>query len=399
MKHLSKIPLLCAVFALFFLLGCEKQPAISPSAPPSSTEDPLPPPPPPKPSVWELCRERAAAMPVEQQVGQLFFVRCPETGAAEDVAAYHLGGLLLFGRDFKDRTADEVRATLQRYQAAADLPLLIGVDEEGGTVVRVSSNPALAPARFSSPQKLYQKGGLEAVAADARAKSQLLWALGINVNFAPVADVSTSAGDFIYQRAFGQPAAETARYVETVVSAMQHFDDTQERRMGSVLKHFPGYGNNVDTHTGIAVDARPADRFFQEDLLPFAAGIDAGADSVLVSHNIVTCFDDTMPASLSAPVHALLRQELGFSGVILTDDLAMDAVQAYAKDGGAAVLALQAGNDMVVTTDYQTEIPRVIAAVEAGAIDRAALTDSVARVLLWKVRLGLLSPEEGSSAA
>ena len=345
------------------------------------------------PTWEETAREMVAEMTVEEKVGQLFFVRCPTDGAVEDVSAYHLGGYLLFGRDFQDKTAQEVEDTIAAYQSAAEIPLLIGVDEEGGTVVRASSNPNLFPSRCLSPQALYRSGGMEAIREDAVTKNNTLLSLGVNVNFAPVADVSTDPDDFIYPRAFGQDAAATADYVSAVVTAMGETaceTGNGAVRIGSVLKHFPGYGNNVDTHTGISVDQRPYDTFVESDFLPFSAGIAAGADCVLVSHNIVSCMDDSLPASLSPEVHRILREELGFPGVILTDDLAMDAVAAYAEDGSVAVLAVLAGNDMIITTDYRTQIPLVIAAVEDGAIDESLIDDAVVRVLTWKHDLGLI---------
>ena len=324
------------------------------------------------------------SMSMEEKVGQMFFVRCPTGMAANYVSQYHLGGYILFGRDFQGKTAQEVTGTIASYQAAADVPLLIGVDEEGGTVVRVSSNPNLFPYKCLSPQALYKDGGMEAIEEDAVTKNTTLLGYGINVNFAPVADVSTDPDDFMYDRAFGQDAQATAEYVKTVVTAMNRVG------IGSVLKHFPGYGNNVDTHTGIAVDERPEETFLTSDFLPFDAGIIAGAGAVLVSHNIVNCMDDTLPASLSPEVHRVLREGLGFGGVILTDDLAMDAVDAYAEDGSVAVLAVQAGNDMVVTTDFTEQIPLVITAVENGEIDEAVIDAAVIRILSWKYDLGLL---------
>ena len=324
------------------------------------------------------------SMSMEEKVGQMFFVRCPTGMAANYVSQYHLGGHILFGRDFQDKTAQEVTGTIASYQAAADVPLLIGVDEEGGTVVRVSSNPNLFPYKCLSPQALYKDGGMEAIEEDAVTKNTTLLGYGINVNFAPVADVSTDPDEFMYDRAFGQDAQATAEYVKTVVTAMNRVG------IGSVLKHFPGYGNNVDTHTGIAVDERPEETFLTSDFLPFDAGIIAGAGAVLVSHNIVNCMDDTLPASLSPEVHRVLREGLGFGGVILTDDLAMDAVDAYAEDGSVAVLAVQAGNDMVVTTDFTEQIPLVITAVENGEIDEAVIDAAVIRILSWKYDLGLL---------
>ena len=339
------------------------------------------------PTEEEIAAALAADMTTEEKVGQLFFVRCPETGAAEDVAAYHPGGVLLFGRDFEGKTYGQVRAETDGLQAAAEIPLLIGVDEEGGTVVRASSNRHLRAQKFPSPQALYRAGGMEAVAADAAEKSSFLLGLGINVNFAPVCDVSTDSGDFIYDRAFGQDAAATSDYAETVTAAMD------AAGIGAVMKHFPGYGNNVDTHTGIAVDQRPYETFETSDFLPFAAGMTSPTAAVLVSHNIVVSMDETLPASLSPEVHRVLREELGFTGVAMTDDLAMDALAQYSADGSAAVLAVQAGNDMIVTTDYESQIPAVIAAVEDGRISEERLDEAVTRVLAWKIRLGLIAPE------
>lgn len=332
----------------------------------------------------QIIQELLSSMSVEEKVGQMFFVRCPETGAAEAVSEYKLGGYILFGRDFKGKTAEQVRSDIQSYQSASGVPMLIGTDEEGGTVVRASSNPNLFPRVCQSPQALYAQGGMDSIIQDARQKSLTLLDLGVNVNLAPVADVSTDSNDFIYDRSFGQDAQATANYVSNVVSAME------AEGIGSVLKHFPGYGNNVDTHTGVATDERPYETFESSDFLPFTAGIQAGADGVLVSHNVMTCVDSQLPASLSPAVHEILRNTLGFQGVIMTDDLAMDAVAAYAKDGSVAVMAVQAGNDMIITTDFQTQIPQVVQAVENGTIDEEQINQSVTRILQWKYNLGLL---------
>ena len=380
---------LLTLLVLFSLAACGAPPTPEEPVPPVQEELPAvePPPPatepePPADPVEELL----TSMTLEEKVGQLFFVRCPAENAAEDVSAYHLGGYILFGRDTKDKTADALIQTIQSYQDAAAVPLLIGMDEEGGTVVRVSSNPHLRASKFQSPQKLFAGGGMEAVTADAREKDILLDALGFNVNLAPVADVSTDPGDFIYNRAFGRDAAATADYVSAVTAQMA------ADGMGSVLKHFPGYGNNADTHTGIAVDDRPYEDFVNGDFLPFLAGMEAGGSTtaVLVSHNIVECMDAELPASLSPNVHRILREELDFDGVVMTDDLAMDAVAAYAEDGAVAVMALEAGNDLVLTTDYRTQIPKVKEAVENGELDESVIDTACRRVLQWKQALGLL---------
>ncbi len=322
------------------------------------------------------------SMTLEEKVGQLFFVRCPMENAVEDISTYHLGGYLLFSRDFKDGdnwlTKEQFLEKIQSYQDVAEIPLFIGSDEEGGTVTRASRNPHLFSETFKSPQKLNYIGGIEEILRDTDTRSRELRALGINVNFAPVCDVSTDPKDFIYDRTLGQDANMTADYVRLVVPAMT------EGGTLPVLKHFPGYGNNVDTHTGIAVDLRPMETFENSDLLPFQAGIEAGAPFVLVSHNIVTCMDADLPASLSPAVHRFLREACGFEGIAITDDLAMDAVQAYAKNGAVAVMALQAGNDMIITTDYRTQIPAVIAAVQDGTLDESVIDNACLRVLRCK---------------
>ena len=338
----------------------------------------------------EYIEAQLNSMSLEEKVGQVFFVRCPSAQALEDISRYHLGGYLLFARDYKDDTGTYLTAEaflqkIDSYQSAAAIPLLIGTDEEGGTVTRASQNPHLFPQKRRSPQSVYASGGLTAVEEETDQTSRALLSYGINVNFAPVADVSTDPSDFIYARSLGQNAETTADYIRCAVGTMR------TAGIGSVLKHFPGYGNNADTHTGIAVDQRPYQQFLTQDFLPFQAGIEAGAGAVLVSHNIVNCMDPALPASLSAEVHRVLREDLGFNGVILTDDLAMDAVASYAQDGSAAVLALQAGNDMVVTTDYRNQIPLVIAAVENGTISQTQLDAAVTRVLQWKLDLGLIS--------
>ena len=379
-----------AALLLLALPACGAQ-DVTEQPPVTEEEQPAPP---PEPTEEELAAQEIddllASLTTEEKVGQLFFVRCPADSAAEDVAAYHLGGYLLFGRDFTDKTADDVIQTIRAYQtaAAADtgIPLLIGVDEEGGTVVRVSSNPHLRSAKYPSPQKLLSQGGTEALVENTAEKDALLHGLGINVNLAPVADVSTNSGDFIYDRTFGLDAEGTSDCVTAVVEQMA------ADGMGSVLKHFPGYGSNVDTHTGIAVDQRPLEQFESADFLPFSAGMAAGngTTAVLVSHNIMTAVDESLPASLSPAVHDLLRDELGFDGVVMTDDLAMDAVAAYSTDGAVAVMALQAGNDLIITTDYRTQIPKVLEAVENGTLSPDTIDTACRRVLTWKQALGLL---------
>ena len=407
--------LFAALLFMLLLTGCggktvppppeepDIPPAEAPEAPPEEPQEPEPPEDPEEAALLALLED----MTLEEKTGQLFFVRVPAENALEDVTTYHLGGYLLFSRDTQDKTANDLIQTIASWQSQAvdydtGIPMLIGVDEEGGTVVRVSSNPHLRSKKFSSPGKLW-KEGLDALLRETREKSILLKSLGFNVNLAPVADVSTNPRDFIYDRTTGMDAEETADYTARVTEAQSFYG------LGSVLKHFPGYGNNKDTHTGVAVDERSMETFLEQDFLPFQAGIAVEETvwpsgelrrlrpAVLVSHNIVNCMDPNLPASLSPEVHRILREDLGFDGVVMTDDLAMDAVKAYAAEGNVAVMSIQAGNDLVVTTDYRTQIPRVIQAVKDGALEEEAVDAACLRVLRWKLELGLLErTEEGT---
>ena len=302
-------------------------------------------------------------MTLEEKVGQLFFVRVPAEGADADVAQYHFGGYILFGRDFKGQTREQVQQTLQSYQASSKIPLLLGVDEEGGTVVRVSANPNLCEEPYYSPRALYDMGGLDVVAAVEQDKITTLQGLGINVNFAPVCDISQQEGAFMSRPFPGQRCGNYFGVYPEDGGPLQ-----ARITMGCVLKHFPGYGNNADTHTGMAIDERPYETFQQQDFQPFQAGIQAGAGCVLVSHNIVTCQDGQYPASLSSQWHQVLREELGFTGCVITDDLVMDAIRQYCDASSAAVQAVKAGNDLLCCSDYETQYPAVLAAVQNGEI-------------------------------
>ena len=373
--------LLCLLLAFALPLGltaCNENPAADSTAAQTAPEST---PEPPKPDPAEVY---ADSLTLEQQVAQLFFARCPDVNAVELAAQYDIGGYILFGRDFENQTPESLRETIASYQQAAATPMLIGVDEEGGTVVRASAFPSFRDSRFQSPQSLFAEGGLERIASDTEEKDALLASLGVNVNLAPVCDVSTDPADFIYDRAFGQDAQATSEYVRTVVEQMN------TDGMGMVLKHFPGYGSNTDTHTGIAQDDRPLEQFRASDFLPFAAGIDSGAQAVLVCHNIVACMDDSLPASLSPAVHDILRDELGFNGVVMTDDLVMQAITDYTGDADAAVLAVQAGNDMLISSDFVTQYNAVLAAVQDGTISETTIRDAAVRVVRWKIELGLI---------
>ncbi|MBR2783267.1 MAG: beta-hexosaminidase [Firmicutes bacterium] len=325
-------------------------------------------------------------MTLEEKVGQMFLVRCPGPGAAagELAAGLHLSGFVVFYRDLAGMNGEQVRAMIDGWQQQADLPLFIAVDEEGGDVVRVSLNPALRSAPFDAPRDIYLNGGLEALTADAEEKGRLLRELGFNVDLAPVADVSTGSADFMYSRSLGQDAPTTAAAVAAQVQGLL------QGGVAATLKHFPGYGSNGDTHYGVVRDQRPAEVFYDSDLLPFRAGIEAGAGLVLVSHNLVTAFDDRLPASLSPAIHRLLREELDFSGLIVTDDLAMGGVSQLYGVEECAVLAAAAGNDLLLSSDPERQIRAVLQAVWEGRLPEAKIDEAVERVLRAKIKAGLI---------
>ena len=329
-------------------------------------------------------RQMISDMSLEQRVGQLFLARCSADTAVEDVQKYHLGGLVLFGDDFEGQTPDSMKQAIAAYQEAAEKPLLIAVDEEGGDVTRISRFPAFRDRRFCSLRKCYDRGGLEAVLTEEEEKCRLLSDLGINVNLGPVCDITTDADAFMYSRSLGQDSQTTADIAASIVNLMGAF------RVGSVLKHFPGYGNNTDTHTGIAVDSRSLSELEAQDFIPFTAGIQAGCGAVMVGHIIAEAFDPELPASLSPAVHRYLREDLGFSGVIMTDDLVMQAITDQYGAGEAAVMAVLAGNDLLCSTEYAVQYEAVLQAVLDGRIDIDVLNRAVRNVLEWKISLGLL---------
>lgn len=325
------------------------------------------------------------SMTIEQQVAQMFFARCPSNNAVSQIKQYQPGGYVLFARDFANQTPSSVKKIISEYQTASKTPMLIGVDEEGGTVVRVSKYPAFRSSPFLSSADIYSKDGLNGLIKNTAEKDALLKSLEINVNLAPVCDVSQDPSDYIYKRTLGRDGKETAECIKAIVTQMK------KDKVGATLKHFPGYGSNVDTHTGIAVDTRSIESFRQNDFLPFIAGINAGAGAVMVNHNIINCMDSKRPASLSPAVNKVLRNELGFKGVIMTDDLSMSAITKYTDGKNAAVSAVIAGSDMLISSDFVNQYNAVLSAVQNGTISKSRIRQSCLRIVQWKVNLGLIS--------
>lgn len=322
------------------------------------------------------------SMTLEEKVGQMFLVRFPEDGVIEQIKNYNPGGYILFGENFKNETPSSILQKLQECQKASKVKLVLGVDEEGGKVVRVSKYEAFRSSKFLSPQQLWAQGQLPAVLKDSTEKSNLLKSIGLNMNLAPVVDVPTQSTSYIYDRSYGRGGEKTSVYAAELIRTMNNDG------MISVMKHFPGYGDNVDTHTGIAIDERPYDTFKSSDFLPFMSGIEAGGPCILVNHNIVKSIDADRPASLSRNVHDILRNELNFSGIIITDDLYMDAIKEYVED--AAVQAVLAGNDMIISSDFVEQREEVLNAIRQGKISEKQIDEAVKRILAWKCKYKII---------
>ena len=330
---------------------------------------------------YNKANELLNTMTIDEKIAQLFLVRVPDN-SLEEVKKYQFGGYILFGKDTKNLTKDELKNKIASWQNVSKIPLLIAVDEEGGTVVRISNNKNLRETKFKSSQELYNEGGFDLIKEDTKEKNNLLYELGINVNLAPVADVSTNPDDYMYKRSFGKDYTKTKVYIKTVIRA------SKDTNVSNVLKHFPGYGNNVDTHTGVAIDNRTLDEFRNNDFVPFIQGINDGAEAILVSHNIIENIEN-VPASLSKNVHNILKNELKFSGVIMTDDLAMSGITKNITES-PSVMALKAGNDLIIITDYLTGINDIKNSLNNNEISEDLINKAVLKIIAWKYYKGLI---------
>ena len=333
---------------------------------------------------YNYALKKLEDMTLDEKIGQILLVRVPEENQIETLKKYHFGGYLLFERDFLNKTKVEVISMIQSYQDNSRIPLLIAVDEEGGKVSRISSNSNLVEKPFKSSRELYQEGGFDLIHKDTLEKSRVLEELGINLNLAPVVDVSNDESDYMYDRSIGLSSELTSEYAKTVINA------SKLGHVSYTLKHFPGYGNNSDTHIGASIDTRSYEYIMKNDIPPFKAGIAVGGEAVLISHNVVSAIDDTKPASLSKNVHNLLRSNLGFTGIIITDDLAMNAV-----DPSTAVLdAILSGNDLLIVTDYEKSINQIKTALENNTLSEELIDKMAFRVLSWKYYKGLIIPNQ-----
>jgi len=330
---------------------------------------------------YKMAGIKTKEMTLDEKIGQLLIGRYNEDNAINDTIKYGLGGFVFYEDDFIGKTKKDVIDMIDTLQNKSKIPLLTAVDEEGGSVVRISSNPNLVSERFKSPRELYLSGGMDLVRNDTINKSKILFDLGINLNLAPVVDVSTDINDYMYKRSIGEGTNITSLYAKTVINASKGLG------VSYTLKHFPGYGNNDDTHKGIVIDNTSYDDIMEYDIPPFEEGINNGAEAVLISHNIVKSIDPDNPASLSKDVHNLLRGGLGFSGIAITDDLSMRALDNIENVNTKAILS---GNNLIISTDYVDSFNEIKNSVMNGVISEELIDRTVTRVLAWKYYKGLM---------
>ncbi|MER6718519.1 glycoside hydrolase family 3 protein [Streptomyces halstedii] len=350
-----------------------------------------------------------ARMSLEEKVGQLFVMRVyghsatapdqadidanlDEIGvrtAAELIARYHVGGIIYFTWAHNTRDPHQIADLSNGIQRAAlaqptPLPLLISTDQEHGIVCRVGEPATLMPGAMA----LGAGGSRSDARTAARIAGAELAALGINQNYAPDADVNVNpANPVIGVRSFGSDPQSVAGLVAAQVKGYQ------SAQVASTAKHFPGHGDtSTDSHTGLPSIQHTREQWAELDAPPFRAAVAAGIDSIMTAHIVVPALDPSEdPATLSRPIlTGILREELGYDGVVVTDSLGMEGVRTKYGDERVPVLALQAGVDQLLNPpDLSVAWNAVLAAVKSGEISEARIEESILRILRLKSKLGL----------
>ena len=325
------------------------------------------------------------SMTLEEKIGQLFIVRYENIDEEDEVKQYQLGGITFYGKDFRYEDKDSIIELINSLQSDVKIPMFMSVDEEGGSVARVSRWYQYRSEIFLSPRDYYEQGGLDLVLQMEEEKAQLLSSLGLNMNLSPVADISDKPGAFMYDRSLGEDAYTTAEFVCRTAKISADYG------VGSVIKHFPGHGNNTDTHFYTTRDTRSLEELKGNDLIPFQAAMDEGYSAIMIGHTVVEALDDEYPASLSKKVHDYIRNQMSFDGVIMPDALDMNTVSSSFNGENVAVLAIMAGNDILCTSEYKEQYEAVLQAVKDNKISIEQIDESVLRILRWKLQLGIIS--------
>lgn len=340
------------------------------------------------------------SMTLEEKIYQMLFVtpealtgynKVTQSGNATRSAleSRPVGGIIYFADNLVsvDQTTEMI-SNIQSYSMElTGRGLFIGIDEEGGTVARAADS--LGTTAFDDMSVYGAAGDTDAVYNIGATQASELTALGFNVNFSPVADVLTNEDNTVVKvRSFGSDAALVSDMVSAVVSGLQ------AGGMLSCPKHFPGHGSTGgDTHNGYVSSDRTQAELTDCDLKPFEAAIAAGAPMIMVGHMTMTQIDPDHPACLSSTiVTGLLREQLGYDGIIITDALNMGAITDNYSYSEAAIAAISAGCDMLLcVSNIDTVVSSVAAAVNDGTLTESQINDSVLRILTAKARYGIIS--------
>lgn len=354
----------------------------------------------------DLAGQYYEGMTLEERVGQLFvvnleqldtrkgnyyeFKKCTKTMKAA-LQEIPVGGVILFSRNIA--RIKQTRNLISGLQDTSVTPLFVAVDEEGGDVARIASNPKMKTTVFPSAEEIGKTQDGDYVYEMGRTIAREIRLLGFNVDFAPVADVKTSKlNTEIGNRSFGGDPDQVADLVSAFVQGCQ------ERGVSATLKHFPGQGaSNGDTHQENVDIDRSITKLRKTDFVPFQAGIKSGADFVMVSHISVSRVTETRePASLSELVmRTILRDELGFRGVIVTDALDMSSITDNYTSAEAAYQTIKAGADVILMpSNLREAYQAVLAHVQDGSISEMRLQESVVRILATKLKRGILTREQ-----
>ena len=348
------------------------------------------------PDARRQARALMKGMTEEEKVYQLFFV-APEDLTGESYTLQMpennaflrcpVGGVVLFGQNIASEA--QLKALTDALQAqaraAGAYPLFIGVHEAGGSVSRVANK--LGYPMAAGPEEIGRTGDESAARAAGEAIAAYLAPLGINLDFAPPADTAVTEESGVRERAYGADAEEVSRLAAAMAEGL---------RTGGLIPcfgHFPNDGSlNKRNYYGMSSNRRTLQEMREAEFLPFAAAVAAGAEMMMMSNGVVRAVGDDMPASLSHQmIDGVLRQELGYDGVVITEALNMPAVTSFYRPGQAAVMALQAGADLLLLPqDLDAAAQAVFRALETGELTWQRLDLSVERILAIKIRSGLI---------
>lgn len=341
---------------------------------------------------YEKAKTAVDEMSKDEMVGQLIVGVCSdmESGAA-DISHYGLAGYLFESDAFSYKSADEIKGGLSSLSSEAKIAPILAVEEEGGDHLTVSDNGSFTDKNFDSPRNILESGSLQDVEKTELDKATFLHDLGFNLNLAPVVDMPDSYDQIMYTRSLSDDVKTVSDFAKYCAKQVQ------AKGVSVALKHFPGYGTIPDSAAAEAqaagtavVDDRKAADIRAKDYQPFKEGAEEGARFIMVSNVVVKDIDAKHTAALSAALHKELRDDVGFSGLIITDIIDDADYSAYADGKDPAVAAILAGNDLVLSRNYSSAYTAILTAVNDGTISEDQLKNICKRVLAYKYTVGLI---------